>query len=237
MFDNEILDLIEDTRVLNTEDKGFLIQVLPRLSSLEKFKLRTSLNSEQSKAILSTVQLLKLRYPPQPKPEQGGILGSINKFINPPKPQKLVSVSILSQPSIIGSAMPTPIRSATIPELSTIDKFSDLLQLNIISQKNLTSGTTDQDEIFLNKLLNKLDELFGKIKDLNSKRGYFASYLQSPLFVSYINSGMTAMRHPELEPREVVLNTLHSVNENYLNNKTFEMASIITNHIRHLCGV
>ena len=85
--------------------------------------------------------------------------------------------------------------------------------------------------------INLTKEQHDKIPDINIKRSFFASFVNSPLFVSYLNSGLTAMRHPELEPRDVVLNTLHSVNDNYLNNRTFEMASIITNHLRHLSGI
>ena len=119
----------------------------------------------------------------------------------------------------------------------TVDKLDDLLQLNILNQNHLKIGSIDQEEIVLQKFLNKLDDLFDKIPDINIKRSFFASFVNSPLFVSYLNSGLTAMRHPELEPRDVVLNTLHSVNDNYLNNRTFEMASIITNHLRHLSGI
>ena len=236
MFDQEIIELVHETTILNQNDKGFLLETLPRLAPLEKFKLRTALNSDQSKAILSSVQLLKLKYPVQPK-VQSGLFGKLSQLINPPKPQKLVSMSILSQPAVIGTDMPMPISSNNIVSFETVDKLDDLLQLNILNQNHLKIGSIDQEEIVLQKFLNKLDDLFDKIPDINIKRSFFASFVNSPLFVSYLNSGLTAMRHPELEPRDVVLNTLHSVNDNYLNNRTFEMASIITNHLRHLSGI
>jgi hypothetical protein len=236
MFDQEIMDLVHDTGILNQPDKNYLLDILPRLAPLEKFKLRTALNSEQTKAILSSVQLLKVKYPPEVK-KPNGIMGQISNFIHPPKPQKLVAMSILSQPAVIGTVMPMPITSSQIPVLNSVDSFTDLLQLNIINQTHLQIGSTDQEELSLQRLLNKLDDLINKIEDINIKRSFFASYIQSPLFVSYLNTGLTAMRHPEIEPRDVILNTLHKVNENYLNNKTFEMASIVTNHLRHLCGI
>jgi hypothetical protein len=236
MFDQEIIELTKGTGILNANDKTYLADILPRLTQLEKFKLKTALSSEQIKVILSNVQLLKIKYPPEQK-QPSGIMGKISQLIHPPKPQKLVAMSILSQPAVIGTVMPMPITSNKTETFKLIDNFSDLLQLNILSQNNLQIGSTDQEELSLQRFLNKLDELFEQINDINIKRSFFASYIQSPLFISYLNTGLTAMRHPEIEPREVILNTLHKVNQNYLNNKTFEMASIITNHLRHLSGI
>lgn len=238
MFDNEIIELIEDTHVLNSEDKVFLNSILSKMSSLERFKLRLGLKSNESSAILSTVQLLKLRYPPEQKQANSGFLGTINKLINPPQPQKLVSPSIMSQPNVLGStAIPQPVQSMYINEVDDIQNFSDLLQLSSISQEALNPGSEGQNEMIINNLLEKFDKLFDEVKDLKTKRSFFASFLQSPLFSSYINSGITAMSHSELQPREVVLNTLHGVSKVYLKNKTFEMTSIITNHLRHLSGI
>jgi hypothetical protein len=237
MFDEQILQLIDISTSINVEDKAYLRETLPRFTPLEKLKLKNTLASEENTAIISAVQLIKLKFPAQQKTATNNIFSRINQFINPQKPQKLVAMSILTQPNVIGGQMPTPIVSNTIVQFQTVAEFSDLLQINTLNPNHLLAGSSEQEDIMLQKFLAKLDQLFDKQNDINIKRGFFASYIQSPLFISYMNSGLTAMRHPELEPRQVVLNTLHSVNKNYLNNRTFEMASIITNHLRHVCGI
>jgi hypothetical protein len=57
------------------------------------------------------------------------------------------------------------------------------------------------------------------------------------MYTAYMNTGITALKNPDIEPRKIILDTLHQANRIYLNASQFEMASIITNHIRHLCGV
>jgi hypothetical protein len=74
------------------------------------------------------------------------------------------------------------------------------------------------------------------IPSLFAKKCILATYLQSPLYVGYVNTALTAFKHPEIEPRKVVLNLLHSANPSFLNNKQFEIASAITGHLRYSCG-
>jgi hypothetical protein len=237
MFDQEIITTLKTTTAINAEDKAFLTEIVSRLSALEKFKLRTALNSDQTNSLLSFIQLIKLKFPQQPKPKPTGLLGKIVQVINPPKTQKIVAPSILSQVSLIGGPAPTPIQNLNPVIFDKTDSFTNLSQLQILSPNNLINGTEDQEDLALQKFLNKLDQFFDSIPDTQLKRNYFATYLQSPIFSSYLNTGMTALKHPEIQPRETILNTLHNANPNYLDKKKFEVASIITNHLRHLCGI
>lgn len=237
MFDQEILANLKTTTAINSEDKFFLGEILTRLTPLEKFKLRTALNSDQTNSLLTFIQLVKLKFPQQSKPKQTGLLGKINQLINPPKIQKIVSPSILSQPNAIGGPIPTAPQFASIPIFDKTDNFTSLSQLQTLNVSHLINSTEDQEDLALQKFLKRLDVMFDKVSDTQLKRGYLASYLQSPIFSAYLNTGMTALKHPEIEPRETILNTLHTANNNYLNKKKFEITSIITNHIRHLCGV
>jgi hypothetical protein len=236
MFDNQINTTIQSNRNLNREDKIYLSQTLVKLNPLEKLKLKTALGSDDSVPLRSMVELIKIKFPIVSKPNTG-FFGKISQFINPPKPQKIVSPSILSTPAMLGGPVPTPFPFNNVEPLQNTEQFYDLAQLAMLDQSHFINGTEQQEDVNLQKFLEKLDGMFDQIGDTQIKRSYFASFVTSPLFNSYMNTGLTAIRHPEIEPREIILNTLHMTNNNYLDKRKFEIASIITNHLRHQCGI
>ena len=63
MYDQDLIDLINTTTLLNNSDKDYLFQIFGRLSVLEKFKLKSSLAINDTKSILVFLQLLKLKFP------------------------------------------------------------------------------------------------------------------------------------------------------------------------------
>ena len=236
MFDNQINTSIKASRILSHENKTYLSQILVKLNPLEKLKLKNTIDSDDSTALVSMVELIKIKFPVIAK-QNTGFFGQISQFINPPKPQKIVSPSILSTPATLGGPVPTPFPIKGSIQLQNTEQFNDLLQLAILDQSHFINGTEQQEDIHLQKFLDKLDNMFDQIADTQIKRSYFASFVTSPLFNAYINTGLTAIRHPEIEPREIILNTLYTTNNNYLNKRKFEIASIITNHLRHQCGI
>jgi hypothetical protein len=236
MFDNQINTSIQANSILNREDKTYLSQTLVKLNPLEKLKLKTTLDSDDSTALKSMVELIKIKFPIIVKTNTG-FFGKISQFINPPKPQKIVSPSILSTPATLGGPVPTPFPIGNTLPYQNTNEFSDLAQLATLDQSHFIIGTEQQEDINLQKFLEKLDYFFDQIVDTQVKRSYFASFVTSPLFNSYMNTGLTAIRHPEIEPREIILNTLHLTNNNYLDKRKFEIASIVTNHLRHQCGI
>jgi hypothetical protein len=131
----------------------------------------------------------------------------------------------------------TPFPIGNTASLQNTEQFFDLGQLAMLDQSHFINGTEQQEDVNLQKFLEKIDNMFEQIADTQTKRSYFASFVTSPLFNSYMNTGLTAIRHPEIEPREIILNTLHTTNNNYLDKRKFEIASIITNHLRHQCGI
>lgn len=236
MFDNQINKTISSNQNLTREDKNYLSQTLIKLNPLEKLKLKNTLDSDDSVSIRSMVELIKIKFPIVTKPN-GGFFGKISQFINPPKPQKIVSPSILSTPTTLGGPIPIPFPFSNVQPPQNTEQFYDLAQLAMLDQSHFMNGTEHQEDINLQKFLEKLDSMFDQISDTQTKRSYFASFVTSPLFNSYMNTGLTAIRHPEIEPREIILNTLHMTNNNYLDKRKFEIASIITNHLRHQCGI
>jgi hypothetical protein len=237
MYDQDLIDLINSTTLLNNSDKDYLFLIFGQLTVLEKFKLKSSLAINETKSILVFLQLLKLKFPITTKAKGNSIFDKINEFISPTPVVKPVSESILTKSSEIGSSVPKPLIPKNKIFLDDLNKFDSLEQLLIISPEHLFVVNQDQAEIVLQRFLEKLDKMFDTISSMDFRRNWLATYLQSPLFISYMNTGITALKNPEIEPRNIILDTLHQANTSYLNKSQFEMASIITNHIRHLCGI
>jgi hypothetical protein len=236
MFDNLINTTITSSKNIINDDKTYLCGSLVKFNPLEKLKLKTAMTAEDPIALKSMIELLKLKYPAEVK-IKSGFFNKISQFINPPKPQKIVSPSILSSATALGGPIPTPFPINNVRQFEYTDNFSDLNQLAILNQNHFANGTEQQEDINLQKFLEKIDDMFERVPETQTKRSYFASFVTSPLFNSYMNTGLTAIRHPEIEPREIILNTLHLTNINYLDKRKFEIASIITNHLRHICGI
>jgi hypothetical protein len=237
MHDQDLIDLINTTSVVNNADKDFLFANFGRITSLEKFKLKNGLDVNNTKDVLVFLQLLKLKFPTPKEEKSNSIFDKINQFINPTPEELPVSLSILTKASEIGSQVPRPQVPTHAISLNDINNFEVLEQLLILNPDHLYVVHEDQKEVVMQRFLQKLDSLFSNLLEINSKRNWLATYLQSPLFLSYMNTGITAMKNPEIEPRRIILDTLHQANNTYLNGNQFEMASIITNHIRHLSGI
>jgi hypothetical protein len=237
MYDQDLIDFINTTTLLNNSDKDYLFHIFGQLSTLEKFKLKSSLSINDTKSILVFLQLLKLKFPIAVKVKGDSIFDKIGEFISPTPELKPVSESILTKSSEIGSSIPRPLVPKNKIELNDLNNFTSLEQLLIIRPEHLFVVNKDQSEIVMQRFLGKLDQMFESINTMDFRRNWLATYLQSPLFTAYINTGITALKNPDIEPRKIILDTLHQANAIYLNNNQFEMASIITNHIRHLCGV
>jgi hypothetical protein len=237
MYDQDLIDLINTTTLLNNTDKDYLFHVFGQLSVLEKFKLKSSLAINDTKSILIFLQLLKLKFPIAVKTKGNTIFDKIGEFINPTPEVKPVSESILTKSSEIGSAVPRPLVAKNKIDLIDLNSFSSLEQLLIIRPDHLFVVNKDQIELVMQRFLEKLDRMFETVSSMDFRRNWLATFLQSPLFTAYMNTGITALKNPDIEPRKIILDTLHQTNKAYLNKDQFEMASIITNHIRHLCGV
>ncbi len=237
MYDQDLIDLINTTTLLNNNDKDYLFQIFGQFSVLEKFKLKSSLSINDTKSVLTFMQLLKLKFPIIVKPKGNSIFDKIGEFINPTPTTKPVSESLLTKSSEIGSSVPRPLVPNHSVVLNNLNDFSSLEQLLVLNPNHLIVVHEDQAEVVMQRFLTKLDQMFDTISLMDYKRNWLATFIQSPLFTTYMNTGITALKNPEIEPRKIILDTLHQANTAYLNSKQFEMTSIITNHIRHLCGV
>jgi hypothetical protein len=236
-MDQHIIELITKTPFLSPGDKSFLIEKIKQMNALDKLKLQQSLTHGQPPDILQSLQLIRAKFFESEKPKEPDLITKFTSAILPKKPPKVVSTSILTQPQVLGTPPPQAITGENIKNLDSLSEFYHPAQLSLLSARHVTFGLNDNPDQITQNFLKNLDKIFDKITNVNVRRGYFMNFIQSPLFGSYINTGLTALRHPELQPSNIILNLLYQINPNYLNNRQFTQASIISNHLRGLCGV
>jgi hypothetical protein len=143
----------------------------------------------------------------------------------------------LTQPNILGGQPPQAIRGENIRPLQRLEEFYHPGQLSMLSTNHINFGLNTNTEQIIQNFLASLTDVFSRIDNVNLRRSYFMNFIESSLFVSYINTTLTAFRHPELQPPKIILNLLYQINQQYLNNKQFQVAAVISNHLRNLCGV
>ena len=255
-MEQEIYYLIQNIPYLNPGDKNFLWQIFPQLSPLDKMRLKNSLSSNEPPQVLQNVQLLKAKFLPKPalnqqpnqapannafQPQQKennpNLLQKLGSAIFPEKKPEIVSPSVLINTEILGSKPPEPIQNQNIPDLPSLNNFSHLSQLRYLTPNHVNFGINSSAEQLLQTFFHKLENMFDSIDNIDVKRGYFMNFIQSPLFSNYLNTALTAMKHPEIKPRKVVLNTLYQTNPVFLNSKQFELTSSLSNHLRNLVGL
>ncbi len=237
-MDQELIQIINSSPFLNTSDKSYLVDKMSVLSPLDKLKLRSSLLSNQPPEILQNLQLIRTKFFESEKPKKEDFLTKISHVFTGNKPKPIVAKSILTQPTILGSNLPKSIKDDNINKIfNTLDEFYHPIQLSLLDQKHINFQLNENSEQIIQKFLNKLDKLFSSVDDVSLKRAYFMNFVESKLFAKYINTALTALRHPELQPAKIILNLLFQINPNYLNTKQFQIASLISNHCRNLAGI
>jgi hypothetical protein len=235
--DAVLIEAINQTPFLNPGDKSFLMEKVPQLSPLEKLRLRQSLGAGMAPPVLQQLQIMRARFYQEEAPKKPDPITQVLNNILPPKPKRILSQSILTQPALLGAPAPQAIRDDSIGQLKTLNDYYHPAQLNQLRSQHITFGINDNADQIMHSFLTKLTQTLEKTDNINVRRGYFMSFLQSSLFSSYLNTGLTALRHPELEPPKIILNLLYQINNNYLNNKQFQHAAKVCGHLRSLCGI
>jgi|GEM_PF-961190 len=238
----DIQVLITNSNLLPNE-KQYLLERLEQMDMLERFKLKHSLQTGQYPDALKSFHLLRENFvnleTKNLDQEKKDFLQQLKDLIGGHKSgKKIVSYSILTQPALLGTPIPKPIQDDTVKPLSKLTDFYHPVQLGYLDASHITIGLTEQNKTqVLNNFFEKLEQIFSKISDIAWRRGYFMNYLQSPLFSSYLNTGLTVLRHPELQPPQAALNLLSQLDSSYLNRHQFIDAANITNYIRNLCNL
>jgi hypothetical protein len=234
--DASLISLVLSTPFLSPGDKSFIQENLPNMTALEKLKLKQSLLTWQAPAILEQLQIIRAKFYEKEIPKKPDPITQVVHNIFPPKPKKVLSVSVMNQPGYLGAPIPQPARDQA-PPMYTLTEYNHPAQLATLHSQLISFNLNDNSEQIMQNFLQSLSASFDKIDNIQVRRGYFMSYMRSPLFSAYLNTGMTALRHPELEPAKIILNLLYQIDSKYLNNKQFKYVAMITNHLRNLCAV
>jgi hypothetical protein len=236
-MDQQLLLLINQTQFLSPSDKSFLAERLNEMNALEKLRLRGALLGGHAPDILQSLQLMRAKFFSKELPKKPDLLTRISNAFTGKKENQIIAHSILTQSTILGSNPPTAIHDKSLPLLQNLADFSSPGQLSMLNSSHVTLGLNVNTEQIIQNFLEKLTTIFNQLDNINLKRSYFMNFVESPLFVSYINTALTALRHPELQPPKIILNLLYQINPQYLNNKQFQFAAVISNHLRNICGI
>lgn len=233
----ELIEVINQSSFLSPGDKSYLVSQLDKLSPVDKLKLKHSLLSGLEPNILHNLQQLRQKFMQSEAPKEKGVFDKVVQAIfKPPSPQ-IASNSFLNQPNILGGPVPEPVKTTQIASLLKVSELKNLDQLRILAPVHVNFTFNENPDLQLQIFFEKSSELFDRIHSIPERRNHFLSFLSSPLAGAYFNTGLTALRHPELQPSSIVLNTLYQIDNKYLNNKQFRAAASISNHLRSLCGL
>jgi hypothetical protein len=236
--DIEILDLISKSTHLTDGDKSYLAEQVTKLSPIEKLKLKHSLISGSAPSILINLESIRKKFFVSETPKPVNPISNAITSLFKPKVSTIVSNSFLNQPVLLGGKIPhLPPVNSSIKPLNKLSEINSLDQLKILTPDLVNFTLYENIEYELQNFYHKTTELFEKINSIESRRNYFLNFLSSPLFKAYINTGLTALRHPELQPSSIILNTMYQIDSKYLNNSQFKTTSNISGSLRALVGL
>ncbi len=221
----ELVQLIQNTDIIQDQDRRFLLANITKFNPIESLKIKNALITGTSSILLEIISDM-----------QSPVVAAEKKQLQK-KDKKILNYSILTQPNYLGADVPKAVSIDDVPPLQNLLDFHHPSQLSLLSPDHVSFGINDSSEQIIRNFLDSLEKILGKIKDVQTKRSYFMNFLQSALFSNYMNTGLTALRHPEIEPAKVILNTLHQINTSYLNNNQFQYAALICNQVRSLCAL
>jgi len=228
--------VIQNSPQIDLEGKSFLLGNIDNMNDLDKLKLIQTLESGQIPNILVQFQNMKSDFIKAETPKKPDIITKIVNTVFPPAPKKIISHSILTNPAYLGSNPPKPANEPS-PDINSLLDFTNPAQFAKLSPGHINFNFNQNERQILQEFFRISADIMQKIPYLELKRSYFISYTQSSLFTAYLNSAITAFRHPELQPPSAALNLLYQINPKFLNKKQFENAALVTNHLRTICGI
>lgn len=234
----DLKELIQQSTFLQTGDKDYLFSKLSSLTPLEKLRLKTSLLGNRPPSILNQLQQVRAKFMATEAPRKPDPITQAFQTVFKPTPPKPIAISILGQPQLLGEQIVPRMINPRIQALNSIAEIVSLEQLAILTPRHVSFEIDQNPEILLQEFNNKIETLFEPIASITERRSYLVQYLSSPLFRIYLKTGTTALNHPELQPSNIVLNTLYQIDSQlYLNRKQFTSAAIVNSYLRQICGL
>jgi hypothetical protein len=242
--DGVILDLLKKNTFFQPHEKEFLSSRIASFDHLDKFKLKRYLIIDDQEILRATYKLIREKVLVQETEQNyqktqnsSNITKDILDKINArPDTKKPISISLLANQEYLGGVLPeTPqVRGQHLDSLVHLNSLDQLAQLD---SSHVTFSLDDNAPLIMQNLFKKLSQLFDRIEDVNLKRGYFRLFMRSELFNAYLNTGITALRHTEIQPRKLVLNLIFQIDPGYLNAKQFEYTASISDVLKNLADL
>jgi hypothetical protein len=244
--DDQLLELIKTTNIFQEAEKEFIKTRISKFDHLDKFKLKRFLMINNEQVVRETYRIIRDKILREEKEVEylaanqqaiGKAKDIVTKLTTKSdKPSEPVSESLLSNIDYLGHEVPQPPQLRGQP-FDNIEHFAQLAQLSLLEAKHVTFSLDDNVGVIIQKFLNKLTKLIDDIQDINVKRGYFRLFMRSSLFNCYLNTGITALRHTEIQPRKIALNLIYQTDPIYLNSNQFEYTSLISEHLKNLVEI
>jgi hypothetical protein len=236
-----IIELIKKSPILVPPEKDFLIEKISVLGPLEKLKMKKAILANTTPDIIIEFRKTREEFITLEKKELANnqpIQATFTSklFSTQPKIKEVLAHSILANSDYLGSPIPHP---PQIPQqnINSLNEFTSLKQLNSLNSNHVSFNPDENSDQIIRNFMNKIATEFGTIANPLEKRNYFTLFLTSPLFRMYINTGLTALKHPEIKPANTILNTMQKIDRNFLNRKQFENVSTISSGIRGIIGL
>lgn len=238
--DQNIIDLIQKSPFLMDPEKQYLIEKVPVMGPLDKLKTKKSLMGNTTPDLILEFRNTRAKFienerrmnpePPDPNSLQARVFG-----VKPPQ-KVILSHSILGQPQFLGTPAPRP---QPIPPIRStkFEEITELFHLNSLTPDHVTFSINDNGEQIVRNFLIELEQKMVLLENPYQKRNVFALFLASPLFKLYLNTGITALKHPEIKPKNTILNTMQKIDRRFLNRSQFEYTSMLTSGIRTMVGL
>jgi hypothetical protein len=231
-----IIELVQSAPFLYPNEKEFLISHMESISPLERLKIQKDIQAGKKPQALQQLEILQQQFRRKETPQKPDLISKIVQAVVPAKPKKVLSNSILSNTTYLGS---NPPQAANLPPtpFQSLDQFTTVNQLSSLNPTHITFELNENGEQKVHQFFDKLDAIIGDIHDIYQKRSLFMNFVQSPLYLAYMDTGLTALRHPEITPPNIILNRLQQIDPKYLNAKQFQVASRVSSHLRMVVGI
>jgi hypothetical protein len=240
-----LLEQLSASSILQDSEKEFITTRLDKFDHLDKFKLKRYLAINDEKNIKETFRIIRdkiLReekekeYLSQQSTAKKGASGMFDKIAPKQQSTEPLSFSLLSDTKFLGHVIPKPPEVRGQP-FKILSDFSNLDQLSLLEPSHVTFSLDDNVKLLIKGFFDRVEDLFDDISTLEEKRGYFRLFMRSTLFNSYLNTGITALRHTEIQPRKIALNLIYQTDPIYLNSNQFEHASSISKLLKQLVEI
>ncbi len=241
-----LIEQINSSSILQDSEKDFIITRLNKFDHLDKFKLKRYIAINDEKNIKETYRIIRDKLIREEKEKEylsqtssgkkGAASQVIDKLSSRQESSEPISISLLSNQHFLGHDIPKPPEVRGQP-FKILRDFSNLDQLSLLEPSHVTFSLDDNVGLLIKEFHDIIIDLMEDIPTIEERRGYFRLFMRSSLFNSYLNTGITALRHVEIQPRKIALNLIYQTDPIYLNSNQFEHVSKLSKLLKQLVEI